>query len=330
MGHDARVYDITIVGGGPVGLYGCYTAGMRGMSTKLIESLPQLGGQLMALYPEKYIYDVAGYHKVLAKDLARECVAQGLQHNPTVCLEERLVQLGRGDDGVFRLGTDKGTHLSRVVVLSMGKGAFSPRKLGAPGEEELIGKGVYYGITDLEALKNKRVLIVGGGDSAVDWALMLKDDSEVTLIHRRPGFRAHEESVNQLFNSSVNVMTPYQCKAILGADRVEGAVIFHSQTNEEQTLAADVVILSLGFLSSLGAVHDWGLEMEGDCIRVRNFKMETSIAGVYACGDVAEYDGKVKLIATGFGEIATAVNNAKAFIDPTAKAFPGHSSSRGS
>lgn len=325
---DNQVYDITFIGGGPVGLYGAFYAGMRKAKTKIIESVGQLGGQLAALYPEKDIYDVAGFPKVLAKDLVARCIEQGLQFNPTVCLNERVMVLETDANGIIHLSTNKGEHLSRTVILTVGLGAFSPRKLGCPGEETYGEKGVYYAVPDPSILAGKRVMIIGGGDSAVDWALLLEKVAQsVTLVHRREGFRAHEESVEKLHHSSVEVKVFYELKEIHGdGEQVTGATIFENRTKAEETREVDAVVLSLGFLSSLGPIHDWGLALEGNSI-ITNSKMETNLPGVYAAGDVCTYPGKIKLIATGFGEVATAVNNAKVFLDPTAKVFPGHSSS---
>src|SRR5512135_1694289 len=169
-GNETEIYDITIVGAGPVGLYGLYYTSMRDMRAKIVDSLPQIGGQLMALYPEKYIYDVPGFRKVLAKDLIRNLEDQAFQHDPTVCVNERIASLTKGEDGIFRLVSEGGSlHLSRTVLISAGVGAFVPRKLDVPRIDELEGRGVYYFVRNMADFQNKRVLIVGGGDSAVDW-----------------------------------------------------------------------------------------------------------------------------------------------------------------
>ncbi len=323
--EEKDLYDITIIGGGPTGLFAAYYAGLRGMRTKIIDSLDQLGGQLMALYPEKYIYDVPGFKKILAKDLARNFIEQGLQYGATVCLNERVLNLIPGE--IITLETDKGVHYSRTVVIAAGVGAFNPRKLNVPGAKEFEGKGIYYFVLNKEEFRDKRVLVVGGGDSAVDWALNLQGIAkEVTLIHRRDGFRAHEESVRQLFHSQARVKVFYEVRAFHGKDRLEAVTIFHNKTGEEETFPIDAAILALGFLANLGPIREWGLEIvNNNAIRV-NSHMETNIPGVYACGDIVDYDGKLKLIATGTGEAAIAVNYAKHYIDPSASIFPGHSS----
>jgi ferredoxin/flavodoxin---NADP+ reductase len=324
--HEADIFDITILGGGPVGLFGLFYAGLRGLRAKLIDSLAELGGQLITLYPEKYIYDVAGYPKVLAKDLVKSCIEQGLRFNPAVCLGEKVIELTYHDDQLIRLRTDRGEHWSRAIVLAVGIGAFAPKKLELPEIDRLEGHGIYYFVKEKELFAGKRVLIVGGGDSAVDWALMLKDIARrVTLIHRRDQFRAHPQSVEELLSSPVEVRCFYELKAVHGGDRLEGVTIFHNKTGEESDYKVDALILSLGFQADLGPVKQWGLAIENNAIRV-NDRMETNLPGVYAAGDAVTHSGKLKLITTGQGEAAIAVNFASTYINPASKAFPGHSS----
>jgi thioredoxin reductase len=320
------LYDITFIGGGPIGLFGAFYAGLRGMRTKIIDSLPQLGGQLVALYPEKYIYDMPGFPEVLAKELAEQLIRQAMRFQPTVCLEERAEQLSReGDHWV--LTTHKGIqHHTRTLVICAGVGAFTPRRLNAEGVAEFEGRGVYYGVQDPTRFADMRLLIVGGGDSAVDWALHLYPIArETTLIHRRNEFRAHEQSVRMLRESPVRVLTPYELRRVRGDGVVQSATIFHNKTDAEMELPVDAVILNLGFVASLGPLKQWGLELEGNAIKVDRF-MQTNLPGVYAAGDVCTYEGKLKLIATGVGEVCIAVNHAKCMLDPTAKMFPGHTS----
>lgn len=323
------VFDVTIIGGGPIGLFAAFYSGLRGMKTKVIEALPQLGGQLMALYPEKAIYDVAGFPEVRAKVLAEQLIEQASRYNPEYVLGERAVQMKRNDDGLFVIQTDKGSeHYSRTVIISAGIGAFKPNTLDRPGVKEFEGKGVYYFAKSFEEFRDKRVLIVGGGDSAVDWALNLHPIARSTmLIHRRTGFRAHEESVKELFESPVTVKLHWELKEIRGDDRVREVTIFNNQTQDEETHEVDAVILALGFKADIGPIAEWGLELEGRHIKV-NVRMETNIPGVFACGDVVSVEGlgNMKLLATGFGQAAIAVGGCKHFIDPSAKIFGGHSS----
>ncbi len=319
--------DLLIIGAGPTGLYAAYYAGFRGMSVGVVDSLTEPGGQLMALYPEKPIYDVAGYPSVLARDLANRLVEQASSADPTYLLGRRAESLVRHDDGTLVIGLDNADEIhTKAVIVSAGIGTFTPRTL--PGGDQYEGKGLRYVVTDLSVLHDKDVLIVGGGDSAVDWALVLADKaSSVTLIHRRDQFRAHEGSVAQLNASKVHVLTPYVPHEILGAEdgRVRAVDVLNKETDEHTTIEVDEVVAALGFVADLGPLQSWGLKLDKRHIVVDS-TMATSVPGVFAAGDVVEYPGKVRLISTGFGEAATAVNNAAPVIDPTARVFPGHSS----
>lgn len=325
---EPAVYDITLIGGGPVGLFGAYYAGLRRLKTKIIDSLDQLGGQLTALYPEKYIFDVPGFPKVVAKDLAARLTAQAMQYSPTLVLGQTVRTLRRDDTlDCYALTTDTETHYTKTLVICAGVGAFQAKKLPLPDTDQFEGRGVYYAVTSKAVFAGRRVLVVGGGDSAVDWALNLLDTAqEITLIHRRNQFRAHEESVRKLVDSSVNVLTFWELKSLLTAEgRLTGAWLVQNQTGELKTLPLDAILVQVGFVSNLGPLRNWPVKIVGGGVAV-NSHMETSLPGVFAAGDVAAYDGKLKLIATGFGEVATAVNFAKTQVDPKAKLFPGHSS----
>lgn len=324
---DEQLYDITIVGGGPAGLFAAFYGGMRQATVKIIESMPQLGGQLSALYPEKYIYDVAGFPKVLAQDLINNLKEQLSRFQQRICLEEKVENVAKKEDNVFEITTDKGIHYSRAVIITAGVGAFEPRRLELPDAVKYEKTNLHYFVTDLNSFKGKRVAVIGGGDSAVDWSLMLEPIAkEVTIVHRRDKFRAHEHSVEQLLSSRVKVATPYEVAALHGEEKIERITLKNNVTKEEMDLEVDDVIVNFGFISSLGPIKNWGLELEKGAIVV-NSRMETNIPGIYAAGDIATYPGKVKLIAVGFGEAPTAVNNAIAYINPNAKVQPGHSSS---
>ncbi|CUS97261.1 thioredoxin reductase (NADPH) [Candidatus Kryptobacter tengchongensis] len=323
-----EIFDITIVGAGPVGLYATYYSGLRDMKVKLIDALPQLGGQLTALYPEKFIYDVAGFPEILAKELAENLIAQAMQYEPAIFLNEKIIKLeSLEDEKIIKLTSEGGNiHFSKTVVLSLGIGAFVPRKLDIPDVKRLEGRGIHYVVKDKSIFRGKNILIVGGGDSAVDWALNLEGIAKhITLIHRRDVFKAHEDSLRKLFNSTVEVKTFYELKRIHGDEHVKGATIFDNRTGEEIYLDVQHILLFLGFLANLEFIQSWGLEIDKNAIKV-NSKMETNIPGVYAAGDIVNYPGKLKLISTGFGEAAIAVNNAKNYIEPASKYFPGHSS----
>lgn len=322
-----RVYDITIIGGGPVGLFTAFYGGMRQASVKIIESLPHLGGQLSALYPEKYIYDVAGFPKVRAQELVDQLIEQAGQFDPEIALSESVQTIEKLDDGTFKLTTDQREHFSKTIIITAGNGAFQPRRLRVENADQFEGVNLHYHVQDLNAFKGKNVLIAGGGDSAVDWALMLEPIADkVTLVHRRDQFRAHEHSVEQVKASSVQIKTPFVPVELIGDDRIRQVVLQKVKGDQTEMIDVDDVIVNYGFVSSIGPIKNWGLEIEKNSIVV-NSKMETSIPGIYAAGDICTYPGKVKLIASGFGEGPTAVNNAKAYMDPDANVQPKHSTS---
>ncbi|MBM7554872.1 NAD(P)/FAD-dependent oxidoreductase [Thalassobacillus pellis] len=322
-----QVYDITVIGGGPVGLFTAFYGGMRQASVNIIESLPQLGGQLSALYPEKYIYDVAGFPKVRAQELVDNLKEQAMAFNPTVSLEQSVEKIERLEDDTFKLTTNKGEHLSRTIIITAGNGAFQPRKLELPKCSNYEGVNLHYYVDDMNKFTGKRVMVCGGGDSAVDWALMLEPIAkEVTLVHRRDKFRAHEHSVEKLMNSSVNIKTPFTPKEVVGDDCIRQIILKETKGERVESVDVDDVLVNYGFISSLGPIKEWELEIEKNSIVV-NSKMETNIPGIYSAGDICTYPGKVKLIASGFGEGPTAVNNAKNYIDPDARVQPKHSTS---
>jgi ferredoxin/flavodoxin---NADP+ reductase len=325
------VYDITIIGGGPSGLYAAFYAGLRGASTKVIDSLPQLGGQLMALYPDKYIYDIPGFPKVLAREFVDRQVMQAMGFEPTICLNEKVIDLRHKEDNglLLELETQPGNvHLSRTAIIAAGVGAFVPRTLDIPDVARMEGKGVYYYVKNLETFRGKRVVVVGGGDTALDWALsLLPIAQQVTLIHRQDRFRAHEESIRELFASPSEILLFHELKALHGERHVEAATVFHSKTGAERTIEVDAVVLGLGFLASLGPIKNWGLEIIKNSIQVDS-TMCTNLPAVYAVGDITTYEGKIKLIATATAEAAIAANYAKNYVDPTSRVFPGHSSEK--
>ncbi|MDR7544202.1 MAG: NAD(P)/FAD-dependent oxidoreductase [Armatimonadota bacterium] len=321
-----RICDITIIGGGPSGLFAAYYAGFRGLTVRIVDSQPDLGGQVTALYPDKYIYDVPGFPRVLGKDLVANLVEQAMQYQPEVFLNEELRSFERLGDGTCRLVGTSGIHHTRVVIITAGIGAFTPKTYGRPELDRYAGRGLFYAVRRKDDFQGKRLLVVGGGDSALDWALdLLPVARHVTLIHRRDTFRAHVNSVRKLQASPVTVKVFCELKALRGDGTVREAVVVHTKTGEEEILPVDAVLAFLGVTSNLGAIATWGLALQGDSIVV-NTRMETNLPGIYAAGDVVEYPGKLKLIVTGFGEAATAVNNAARYINPDVSLFPGHSS----
>ncbi|WP_226035877.1 NAD(P)/FAD-dependent oxidoreductase [Aquibacillus saliphilus] len=322
-----EIYDITIIGAGPVGLFTAFYGGLRQASVKIIESLPHIGGQLSALYPEKYIYDIAGFPKIRAQKLVDNLKEQADLFDPTIVLNESVDTIERQEDGSLKLSTNSGVHYTKAVIITAGNGAFQPRKLAVEGAEKFEGNNLHYFVENMEVYKDKRVVLFGGGDSAVDWALMLEPIAkEVVLVHRRDKFRAHEHSVENLMKSTVKIMTPYIPEQLIGTNKIEQVKLKEVKGDKEEIIDVDTVLVNYGFISSLGPIKNWGLEIDKNSIIV-NSKMETNIPGVYAAGDICTYPGKVNLIVAGFGEGPTAINNAKAYIDPEARVQPKHSTS---
>lgn len=323
-----KIYDITIIGAGPAGLFTAFYGGMRQASVKLIESLPHTGGQLTALYPEKYIYDVAGFPKIRAQELVDNLEEQLKLFDSTLVLGETIEKVEKLEDGTFKLTAfNQNIHYSKVIIITAGNGAFEPRRLNIKDCERFEETNLHYYVKDMNRYKNKHIAILGGGDSAVDWALMLEPIAEkVTLIHRRDDFRAHEHSIELLKQSKVNILTPFVPTDIEGDDKIERLVLQETRGDKITKMDVDSVICNYGFISKLGPIANWGLDIKRNSIQV-NSKMETNIPGIYAVGDINSFDGKVKLIATGFGEGPTAVNNAMQYLDPKARVQPRHSTS---
>ncbi len=331
--HDLR--DLTIIGGGPTGLFALFYAGMRGATAQLIDALPELGGQLTALYPEKYIFDVAGYPKVLAKDLVRALTEQATQFHRESGLPAHLGQRVVGleeADGHFVLVTETDRFPTRSVLIAAGIGAFRPRRLPQAFAEPWYGRGIQPLVQPPDTYVGKHVVIIGGGDSAFDWCAQLRDKARsVTLVHRSDRFRAHAATVSEVQGAAaagdgrVAIYTFHELDAINGDDVLAGVRLRDVKTKETRNLPADVLLPMLGYQSDLGALLEWGLNVEKDELVV-NSQMETGRPGIYAAGDITTYPGKLKLIATGFSEAAIAVNQAVHFVYPEKKVAPGHSS----
>jgi ferredoxin/flavodoxin---NADP+ reductase len=336
-----EVRDITVIGAGPVGLSAAFWAGMREASARVIDSLPELGGQLTTLYPEKWIFDVPGFPRVLAKDLVEQLREQTLeQFDVPVHLEttaERISWEPDPDDPERRLivlETDHGRLRSRAVIIAGGHGAFEPKKLPGYDMTPWEGRGAHYLVGSKSEFEGKRVLIVGGGDSACDWVVNLLDTAaEVSLVHRREGFRAHEVTVGQVLEAAergdVALHVPFQIKEITGNGSVERVVLFHSEDEaHEVELEVDAILLQLGFKTALGPLKDWGLEISKGALVVDQV-MQTNLDGVWACGDITVFEGKLKLIATGFAEAAIAVAQAVHSFRPEMKIQPKYSTNTG-
>ncbi len=314
--------DLLVVGAGPTGLFAAYYAGFRDLSVAVVDSLPELGGQITAMYPEKQILDVAGFPSVKGRDLVADLVRQAATSDPTYLLERTATMLEAREDGVT-VTLDDGTAVQAgAVIVTAGIGKFSPRPL--PAGDGWLGRGMEFFVPDFEPYHGKDVVVVGGGDSAFDWAQHLEPvAASVTLVHRRDRFRAHERTVQQVQASSVEVITKAEVSALLGGDTLESVEI--SVGGETLHRPAQAVIAALGFVADLGALKEWGLQIDKRNVVVDS-AMRTNVPRIFAAGDITEYPGKVRLIAVGFGEAATAVNNAAVAIDPGAKVFPGHSS----
>jgi thioredoxin reductase (NADPH) len=328
MPHE--VTDITIIGGGPTGLFAAFYAGMRGVSARIVDALPELGGQLLALYPEKYIFDVAGIPRILAKDLVKSLTEQASQFSPAINLNQRVVAL-EDDGGSFTLVTETDRFPTRAILIAAGIGAFAPRRLHQATAEPWYGRGIYDRVTDPEAFRGQRVLIIGGGDSAFDWTHQLLDRAaEITLIHRSDRFRAHAATVSAVCDACdagrARILTFHELVEVHGnGDSLGAATIRDVKKKSTEQLDVDVILPMLGFVSDLGAVAEWGLNLEKNEIAVSS-TMEAGRTGIWAAGDITTYPGKLKLIATGFSEAAIAVNQAVHWIYPDKKVSPGHSS----
>lgn len=321
--------DLLIVGAGPVGLFGAYYAGVRGLSTALVDSLSQVGGQVTAMYPEKAIFDIAGFPSVSGRQLISNLVEQAAPYEPTYLLgqEARGLEHVPGEDGSERLRvtTSTGDVIDTgAVVVTGGIGTFTPRPL--PAGEEYLGHGLEYFVPNSAEYAGQDVVIVGGGDSAVDWANMLHPIAKtVTLVHRRDKFRAHHGSVEQMRDAPVEIVLNAQVTETRGDGALEAVTITPKGDEDPRDLPCTKLVAALGFTANLGPLREWGVELHDNRHLVVDPAMRTNVPGVYAAGDITDYDGKVRLIAVGFGEVATAVNNAAVHLDPDAQLFPGHS-----
>ncbi|WP_410587660.1 NAD(P)/FAD-dependent oxidoreductase [Amycolatopsis sp. lyj-23] len=318
-------YDLVIIGAGPTGLFAAYYAGFRGLSMAVVDSLPEPGGQVTAMYPEKMIYDVGGFAEVRGRDLVEGLVKQAAPFKPKYLLGRKAEKLETAGDGV-ELTLDGGETLrARAVLITAGIGEFTPRPL--PAGDGWLGRGMVHFVPSLAAHAGQHVVVVGGGDSAFDWILALHPvAASVTLVHRRAKFRAAESIVRQARELGTRIVTDAEVTRFVEApDGTLEAVDVSVKGTGEERLPANAVVAALGFTADLGPIESWGLEISHRAIAVDS-TMATARERVYAAGDVAAYPGKVKLIATGFGEAATAVNNIAVALDPEAHLFPGHSS----
>jgi thioredoxin reductase len=318
--------DLLIIGAGPVGLFAAYYGGFRGLSIGVVDSLPELGGQITAMYPEKDILDVAGFPVIKGKALVEGLVAQAATADPTYLLDRTAHTLSPLEDGSgVRIGLDDGTQVTaKAVIITAGMGKFSPRPL--PAAKEWPGDEVAFFVPSFAQYAGKDVVIVGGGDSAFDWALALEPvAASITLIHRREAFRAHQATVDKVLAGPATVLTNANVTRLVGEHGLEAIEVEDVKAGTTTTVRTQAIVAALGFVADLGPIQGWGLEVDKRHIVVDS-TTRTNLPRVFAAGDITEYPGKVRLIAVGFGEAATAVNNAAVAINPAAHLFPGHSS----
>jgi thioredoxin reductase (NADPH) len=318
-----EVRDLTIIGGGPTGIFAAVQCGMHHINCRVIDSMPALGGQLTALYPEKHIYDVAGFPEVSAAGLVDQLWSQASRYKPDVVLDDQVVDLKKLEDGSFEVATANGKiFYSRAILIAAGLGAFSPRKLPQLADYEYLEeKQIFYNVRNINDYKGKRVVIVGGGDTAMDWTMALLDVAEeVTLVHRMKEFQAHAKTVADAFEAAEAGKLKIHLQAeITDLDANPDLEHVHVKTQDGQiTIAADRLLPLIGFKSNIGPIKEWGLELQKNGILVDNH-MQTSVEGIYAAGDIAVYEGKLKLIQTGLSDASMAVRHSLRYIKPKDK-----------
>ena len=321
-----HVYDVTVIGAGPVGMYASFYAALRKLKVLLIDALPHLGGQLSAIYPEKYIYDIPGYPEIKAQDLVKNLEKQMAtdKEEIDIVLNQRVDCINVSTNNTFEIEAQAGSYYTNTLIIATGKGAFKPRPLGI--EDEGQYQNLHYYIKDIHSFRNKRVAIFGGGDSAVDWANMLDGVAKkVHVIHRRNQFRAHEYNVDKLLQSDATIYTPFIIDHVESEDGMIHTVYIKDNDDKIEQIDVDEVVVLFGFLSDLGPIEKWGLTIDGKDIFV-NSVLATSIPNVYAIGDACSYEGKLKMITTGFGEATIAVNQVYKTLHPEQKNAPIFSS----
>ena len=316
--------DILIIGAGPVGLFTVFEAGLLKLKCHLVDALPQPGGQLSEIYPKKPIYDIPGYPSVLAGELVDNLMQQIEPFKPTFTLGERAERYEQQEDGSFIVYTNDDTAIHcKVIAIAGGLGSFEPRKPPLQNIEQFEGKGVDYMVKDPAKYKDKRILIAGGGDSALDWAIELSESvEELTLIHRRSSFRGALDSVDKVMalakEGKINLITNAQAIGLNGNGQLH-EVLINSKENGEQSIAVDYFVPLFGLTPKLGPIGEWGLDIEKNAIKVDTFDYSTNVKGIFAVGDINTYPGKLKLILCGFHEATLMVQSAFKIIYPDQK-----------
>jgi len=315
--------DILIIGAGPTGLFTVFEAGLLKLKCHLIDALPQAGGQCSEIYPKKPIYDIPGFPEILAGDLTNNLLEQCKQFEPGFTLGERAEKISKDENGMFVVVTSSGTkHQAPVIAIAGGLGSFEPRKPGLDNLNFYEGKGVEYIIKDPAIYKNKRIVIAGGGDSALDWSIYLADIAkEVTLVHRRNEFRGALDSLEKVRElkkqKKINIITPAEITQLIGKEKLERIVI--TKDNVDTNIDLDHFIPLFGLSPRLGPIADWGLEIEKNAIKVDTFDYQTNVPGIFAIGDINTYPGKLKLILCGFHEATLMCQSAFKIINPGKK-----------
>ena len=317
--------DIIIIGAGPTGLFTVFEAGLLKLKCHLIDALPQPGGQCSEIYPKKPIYDIPGYPEILAGDLTKRLIEQCKQFEPGFTLGERAENISKDENNIFTVTTNKGTkHQAPVVAIAGGLGSFEPRKPSIENLNYYEDKGVEYIIKDPEIYRNKKVIIAGGGDSALDWTIFLSNiNANVTLVHRRNEFRGALDSVEKVKKlkklNKVKIITPSQVTELKGKNRLESVVVNNEHNNETKEIMVDHFIPLFGLSPRIGPIGNWGLEIEKNAIKVDTFDYQTNVKGIFAIGDINTYPGKLKLILCGFHEATLMCQSAFKIIHPNKK-----------
>ncbi len=314
-----KIHDAAIIGAGPVGLFAVFELGMLGLSSVVIDGLPAVGGQCRALYAEKPIFDIPAHPQILAGDLVDNLWAQAKRFNPELMLGSQVDQIEKEDDHFILFTNDGRKALAKTVIIAAGAGAFLPNRPPLDNIERFENKSVFYFVEKTVALKDKKIVIAGGGDSALDWANILCEIADVTLVHRRPRFRAAPESVtlmeDNVSKGKINLMTPAQLKSLTGNDGHLTHVVLDTE-GKDTVIEADVLLPFFGLMPSLGSIEGWGLDIEAKTIKVNQSTSATNMDGIYAIGDIAGYPQKLKLILTGFAESAQAAHSIHARLNP--------------